>query len=115
MQITSVLLCRDVRNFVFKYTFFFIQIVNYINYLVFQSVVPGPGNGENDNGFMMVALFAVIGMLLYALRPRSLRQSEDGAKARDSDSVSTTNLALVPLLCLLFNVKMNDSFVGFRW
>lgn len=49
------------------------------------SRLPGPANASNDSGFMMMCLFAVFGMLLYVLRPNSLRQSIDSAKARDSD------------------------------
>jgi hypothetical protein len=49
------------------------------------SRLPGPGNASSESDFMMVCLFAIVGMLLYALRPKSLRQSEDGAKSRDSD------------------------------
>ncbi|XP_011502044.1 PREDICTED: small integral membrane protein 14 [Ceratosolen solmsi marchali] len=49
-----------------------------------MSRLPDPANISNDSRFMMVCLFAIFGMLLYALRPNSLRQL-DSTKARDSD------------------------------
>ncbi|OXU24110.1 small integral membrane protein 14 [Nasonia vitripennis] len=62
------------------------------------SRLPGPGNTPNEvNDFrMMIFLFAIVGMLLYALRPNSLRQSENGSKTRDSGPGSDGEPPLPP-------------------
>lgn len=87
----------------FSYQFLSTNIYLYI--LADKLIVPGPGNAPNEiNDFrMMIFLFAIVGMLLFALRPNSLRQSENGSKTRDSDPVSAANQVFSKYIFLLFN------------
>lgn len=49
--------------------------------------VPGPPNATtNNNDFFMLFLITMIGMILYALRPNSLRQPEAGKSINDDVS-----------------------------
>ncbi|KAJ8674884.1 hypothetical protein QAD02_010670 [Eretmocerus hayati] len=47
--------------------------------------LPVPGNALNEGDFMMVCMMAVVGFMLYYMRPKSLRQSEGADKGADRD------------------------------
>lgn len=56
----------------------------------FYSIVPGPDRSTNPSDFMMLCMIVIVGLIMYALRPQSLRNSREGAKNRDDDPVSKT-------------------------